>query len=115
MEKPHFFDANEMSWSPHPRFPNILTKSFETRQSYSSASITLVQVEVGGVIEQHVHEVETETVYIISGRGRLELGDEEQLLSPGKGVTIPAGIPHSLHNTEDEPVEIFAIHIPPAF
>ncbi|MDP7643629.1 MAG: cupin domain-containing protein [Anaerolineales bacterium] len=115
MDKPYFFDANEMEWRPHPRFPTILTKSFETRASYPDASVTLVQVGVTGVIETHVHEVETETAYVISGRGRLLLGDNEQILQAGTGITIPPGLPHSLHNTEDEPMELFAVHIPPVF
>ncbi len=56
MDKPHFFDTNEMEWRPHPLFPTIMTKSLETRASYPAASVTLVKVGVGGVIDTHVHE-----------------------------------------------------------
>lgn len=75
----------------------------------------MVQVGVGDVIETHVHETETETVWILSGRGRLILGNDEQIVETGMGVTIPPGLSHSLHNTEGKPIEIFAVHIPPLF
>jgi mannose-6-phosphate isomerase-like protein (cupin superfamily) len=73
----------------------------------------LVQIAVGGIIETHTHKVETETAYFYSGQGRLVVGEEEQLLQAGSGVTIPPGLPHSLHNVGQEPIELIAIHIPP--
>ena len=112
---PHFFDANAMAWRPHPRFPPVITKSLETRESHPAASVTLVQVGAGGVVDTHTHDIETETAFVITGRGRLTFGDDERMLEAGTGVTIPPGIPHSLRNTEAQPMEILAIHIPPAF
>jgi quercetin dioxygenase-like cupin family protein len=37
----------------------------------------LVRVAVGGIIPRHVHHVETETAYVVSGRGGLNLGVDE--------------------------------------
>jgi quercetin dioxygenase-like cupin family protein len=113
MSGPHFFDANAMEWAPHPRFPSILTKLLESKETYPAASVMLVQVGVGGVIDTHTHPIETETAYVLAGEGRLRLGEAEQALRAGTGITIPPGVPHSLTNTGDEPMQLYAIHIPP--
>ncbi len=113
MSAPHFFDAQGQPWTPHPTIPGILTKPLETRATYPAASVQLVQVAAGGVIGRHTHAVETETAYVLAGEGVLQWGDEERALTPGTGVTIPPGIPHSLRNTGEAPMEIYAVHIPP--
>jgi quercetin dioxygenase-like cupin family protein len=113
MDHPHYFDANAMEWTPHPRFPTILTKALETKATYPAASVMLVQVAVGGVIDTHTHPVETETAFVLSGEGLLKLGEADQVLSAGTGITIPPGISHSLHNTGDVPMQLYAVHIPP--
>lgn len=113
MEEPRLFDANAIAWATHPRFPSVRVKVLETRTTHPSASVTLVQVAVGGVIPMHVHDQETETAYVLAGRGVLTLGDDQALLERGTGVTVPPGLPHSLHNTGDAPMELIAVHIPP--
>lgn len=113
MREAHFFDANTMEWTAHPLFPEIRIKALETQETHPAASVMLVHVAVGGVIDTHVHEKETETAYVLAGRGRLTLGDDETVLEAGTGVTVPAGLPHSLHNSGDVPMELIAVHIPP--
>ena len=112
---PRLFDANGMDWRPHPSFPAILTKSLETRATHPAASVTLVQVGPGGVIETHIHQQETETAYVLAGRGRLLVDETEQLIGAGSGVTIPPGIAHSLHNAGAAPLQLLAVHTPPVF
>ena len=111
MPESHFFDANTMEWSEHPQFPNIRFKALETHETHPSARFSLVQVTVGELIDTHVHEEETEIAYVLAGRGTLTLGDNQTLLGTGMGVTIPPGLPHSLRNTGDLPMELIATHI----
>ncbi len=113
MPQPHFFDSAAMEWTPHPTIQGILTKPFETRASYPAASVQLAQVAVGGVIGLHTHAVETETAYVLSGEGVLTFDGQQHAFSAGIGATIPPGIAHSVINTGDVPLEIYAIHIPP--
>tara|TARA_B100002003_G_C13984619_1_gene476031 strand:- start:109 stop:456 length:348 start_codon:yes stop_codon:yes gene_type:complete len=115
MRAPHLFDANETKWQPHPKFPNILTKSLETRESNQYASITLVKVDIEGLIPTHVHAVEAETVWVISGRSMITVDEQEHIIKSGAGITIPSGIPHSLTNIGDKSIELLAIHMPPVF
>ena len=115
MRAPHLFDANETKWQPHPKFQNILTKSLETRESNQYASITLVKVDTEGFIPTHVHQIETETVWIMSGRSMITVGEQDYIIESGAGITIPEGIPHSLNNFWNKPIELLAIHMPPVF
>ena len=51
---------------------------------------------------QKVHE-EEEFCYVLSGHGRITVGDEYVEYGPGAFVYIPAGVPHGVSNlgTED--------------
>ena len=111
MEKPHFFDATMMEWTQHPDFPSIRMKALETRSTHPTARVSLVQIGVGAVIDTHVHEDEAETAYFLAGTGMLKAAGRETALKAGSGVTIPAGLPHSLQNTGDVPIEVIAAHI----
>jgi quercetin dioxygenase-like cupin family protein len=113
MKSPHIFHASGTEWQPHPRLRGIRIKSLENSGTFEKASVTLVQIDPGGVIEPHSHEAGYETAYVISGTGILTLPDGDIALGPGDGVTVPPQTVHSLRNTGDEPVEILAVHIPP--
>lgn len=107
------FDANTLDWTHHERFPAIQIKVLEGRATHPAASIMRVQLGVGGLIDTHLHEVETETALVLAGRAQLTYGDEQALLAAGAGVTIPPGTLHSLRNVGDVTLELIAIHTPP--
>lgn len=54
----------------------------------------------GTSTKQMVHEVE-ELAYIVSGEGKLSIGDEYAPYRAGQGVLIPAGVPHGVVNDSD--------------
>jgi mannose-6-phosphate isomerase-like protein (cupin superfamily) len=102
-----------MDWTPHPRFAHILTKVFENRASHPHASVMLVELAVAGVIPTHLHEKETETVYVLEGQGTLTHGEAQSEVGAGMGASIPPGLPHSLSNTGAGPMKLIAMHTPP--
>lgn len=106
------FDPNTTEWAAHPLFPYIQTKLFETRATHPWASVLLVQVAVGQGIDTHIHPTETETAYFIRGEGQLTHGEEQTVFKAGMAVSIPPGLPHSLRNVGDEPLEALAFHMP---
>jgi mannose-6-phosphate isomerase-like protein (cupin superfamily) len=91
----------------------VQIKSLENRDTFAEASVTLVGVAPGGVIEFHVHPREHETIFVLTGRALLLLPNEEVLLEATDGGTIPPGTRHGLKNVGEEPVQLLAIHIPP--
>ena len=113
MAQAHLFHAAEMEWQQHPTIPGIRIKSLENSRTLEKASVTLVRVDPGGVIEPHLHEHSSETAYVMSGRAVLTLPEGDVTLASGDGVTVPPRTLHSLRNEADEPVQILAVHIPP--
>ncbi len=59
-------------------------------------------IDVGGYMPKHTNEVEHEQ-YVLSGRARIAIGDEEFEVGPGDVVFIPARIPHWYKTVGDEP------------
>ena len=56
----------------------------------------------GGFMPKHTNEVEHEQ-YVLSGRARIAIGDEEFEVGPGDVVFIPARTPHWYRTLGDEP------------
>ena len=106
-------DGNALPWNEHPRFKNIDMKALLTSADNPLANISLVRVAVGSAVPRHLHANEVETVYLVSGRSELVLGDERFPFNAGSVVAIPIGLEHELHNVGDEPVELLAFFTPP--
>jgi mannose-6-phosphate isomerase-like protein (cupin superfamily) len=112
------FDLHDAAWVQHDRFPAILVKVLENRASHPGLSLMLVEVAVGGVIETHHHDMETETAVVMAGQGLLTWDDDQHetwlaWLAPGEGITVRPRTPHTLLNVGDEPLQLLAIHSPP--
>ncbi len=52
-----------------------------------------VHMEQGAVVPMHTHAHE-QTGYLVSGRCRMQIGDEVRELSPGDCWMVPGGVPH---------------------
>jgi quercetin dioxygenase-like cupin family protein len=63
--------------------------------------------------EGHVHRAEEETVYCLSGRGRLRCAEGAAELEPGVAVFIPVGLFHSTESDGPEPLELLCLFSPP--
>ncbi|MFZ2014625.1 MAG: XRE family transcriptional regulator [Nocardioides sp.] len=50
-----------------------------------------------------------EWIYVLSGRVRLILGDQDRVLDPGEIATFETQVPHWFGSTGDEPAEILSI------
>lgn len=109
----HRFDANAVVWSPHPRFPEIHIKVLQTRAANPHASLMLVELAPGGVIEPHFHPIETETVFVLQGEAVLLIDANETPLAAQAGAAIPPQTTHSLRNTGSDPLHLLAVHTPP--
>ena len=52
----------------------------------------------------------SEWIYVLSGRMRLVLGDDDSLLGPGDVASFDTEVPHWFGSTGDEPAEIISIY-----
>lgn len=61
----------------------------------------------------HVHDTQEETVYVVSGRGRLVTQEATADLEPGVAVFIPTGTFHATESDGPEPLELICLFSPP--
>lgn len=75
-------------------------------------SIARTRVEAGVTTQWHSLRDTSERYIIISGKGRMEVGNLVQDVVPGDVVIIPANIRQRIANTGDEDLIFFALCTP---
>lgn len=76
-----------------------------------SMSLGLFVMPAGAVYPQDPH-TEDEVYYIVSGAGRLRVGDEERDLKPGTTVFVEAGAERAFTSTNENLILLVAF-VPP--
>lgn len=62
----------------------------------------------------HFHRISEEVYYVITGRGRVRVGNDTMNIGAGDAIHIPVGAVHALENTSSrERMKILAISAPP--
>lgn len=75
--------------------------------------VGISEVDVGNTSNLHCHDDVEEIFYVISGHGRIRVGDEEEAIESGSCIYVPVGSPHQLINTGDETLKIVCAASPP--
>lgn len=78
---------------------------------HASPHQTVNLLRVDGPVPLHRHEHSEETIYIISGRGVLELDGATRPVGPGDLVVVPRGAPHGF-TPDDGPAVVLSIYAP---
>jgi quercetin dioxygenase-like cupin family protein len=66
------------------------------------------RIEPGGFMPMHTNTVEHEQ-YVLGGRARVRIADEEFSVEADDVVLIPAGVPHSYEAIGKEPFEFLCV------
>jgi uncharacterized cupin superfamily protein len=108
---PHLLKASDIEAMPekmkvHPINKEAVrhTKFLSDALEMKNLGIRLVRVEPGKETTQfHFHYHEEEFIYIISGKGIAQIGEQEIEIAAGDfmGFTAPS-LPHAMKNTSDE-------------
>ncbi|TDC44271.1 cupin domain-containing protein [Micromonospora sp. KC213] len=73
--------------------------------------VTEFEVAGGDLVEPHQHP-SVEFYYVLHGRGRMRVGDDERIVVPGDLVHIPSDVVHSLEPvSEHDSVRCFTFAI----
>ena len=65
-------------------------------------------------MEQHVHEDEDDSFYILDGEMTFFFGEEKALASPGTFLLVSPGTYHGFKNEGGVPERMLNFHAPPA-
>ena len=72
----------------------------------------IVQVAPRGGPPLHVHHVQEETIHVLKGEYKIQIGDEIFHCEEGGFAYLPSKVPHAFLNLTDEPGEIIVVYTP---
>ena len=67
--------------------------------SIRKQSLAEARLPAGAATTPHFHPRTEEIYYILSGTGRMQIGNESRPVSPGDAIAIPPGMRHQIKNT----------------
>jgi quercetin dioxygenase-like cupin family protein len=91
--------------TPLEMLPGVVRRTLCSGDRVTLCEFTL---EKGAVVPLHSHEHE-QTGYVVSGRGLLQIGDEERELRAGDGYLAGSNVPHAVTALEPSiAIEVFS-------
>ncbi len=66
-------------------------------------------------VSRHKHVNHTESLYVLEGTGRFELGSEILEIGAGDFIKIPMGTPHAVTVTSETPMKAISVQAPEFF
>ena len=72
----------------------------------------IVEVAPKGGPPLHVHHAQEETIHVLSGSFKIQIGDEVFRCDEGGFAYLPSGVPHAFLNLTDEPGEVIVVYTP---
>jgi quercetin dioxygenase-like cupin family protein len=87
--------------------PGVIRRVF----SGENATLAFTTLDPGHTPNPHSHPHE-QIVYILSGRARFVVGDEEAIVGPGEMLVVPPGVHHWAETVGDEPVIDLSVFSP---
>ncbi|MBU8913736.1 MAG: cupin domain-containing protein [Spirochaetales bacterium] len=111
-EVSYLVNERDVEWEPHPAgIPGVELKKLRSRDTGNhQESIAMVRVQANSVVPPHVHENEDDNLYILSGRARMRVADEDFEIGPDAQITVPAGVQHEIYDVAEDLVvyDVFA-------
>lgn len=98
----------------HPRiyrFPTHTNYLVMDRAQAAASEVFIVELAPGQAPPPHRHDEMEQVFYILSGHGRLHIGQNQQPhpLNPGDVVRIPPATLHTVHCTGSTPLTYLAV------
>ena len=72
----------------------------------------IVQVAAKGGPPLHVHHGQEETIHVLKGRYKIQIGEELYYVDEGGFAYLPSEVPHAFVNLTDEQGEIIVVYTP---
>ncbi|MEZ4651022.1 MAG: cupin domain-containing protein [Candidatus Eisenbacteria bacterium] len=81
-----------------------------------SPNLSVIQERVpsGSSEVRHLHNKAEQFFYVLRGTASLEVAGSVHVLHPNQGFHVPAGVPHTLRNEHEQPLEFLVISTPPS-
>ncbi len=96
---------------PHSRVVKHLAAPWTLGTSKLWTGLSIV--DPGYTSNPHSHDDIEEVFYVVSGSGRIKIGEEEADITPGCCIFAPAKTVHQLINTGQEILKVYSTTSPP--
>jgi mannose-6-phosphate isomerase-like protein (cupin superfamily) len=77
------------------------------------AQLVLMSLQPGEAIGMEVHPEVDQFFRFESGRGKVIIDGQEQVVQENEAVIVPAGSQHNVINSGDEPLKLYTVYSPP--
>ncbi|WP_045210910.1 cupin domain-containing protein [Desulfonatronovibrio magnus] len=102
-------------YKDHPKFAGVKIAILIKSTDSEAVSVSELQVDPGVKAPIHTHDLQIDSIYVVSGTARAYINQEWIEVSAGDYIYVPATAEHGLHNTGDEILRLFVHHSPPLF
>jgi len=89
---------------------DLLGRNFVQRTENHSVAHVLIPPDKASLL--HYHPEAEESYYILKGKARILIGDEEATVAPGEIILIPPGKSHKIFNVSEDNLEFLVICVP---
>ena len=77
--------------------------------------IILGKISKGGGAQEHVHEKNEQFMYMLEGKGKVQIDGKNIIVEPGNLIYFPKGVPHGGESfvESEKPAKFLVIYSPP--
>lgn len=98
-------------FSPPMGANDSIPKTIKSMPAFSDSLCSSFFITIEQEVKLHRHNFHSEHVYILEGKGKMQLGEEQIMVQTGDLIFIPKGKAHGLKVTEG-PVKVLSIQAP---
>jgi mannose-6-phosphate isomerase-like protein (cupin superfamily) len=82
----------------------------------ASSNLSVIQERVpsGSSEVRHLHNRAEQFFYVLNGIASLEVAGTTHVLNANEGFHVPAGVPHTLSNEHEQPLDFLVVSTPPS-
>lgn len=102
-------DFNHIEEIVNPRFKGGEKEARFKSHADENNKIMMGRLVPGASIGMHIHQSNSEIIYILEGTGRVLFDEDSEALAPGSCHYCPKGHGHSLINDGGEDLVFFAV------
>jgi quercetin dioxygenase-like cupin family protein len=113
--KAKHWPCGEAKYFEHPVFGGVRIAKLVGSSDQCGTSVSLLEIDPGTTIDEHVHAIQSDSILILEGRGEAYVNGEWKEVGVGDYVMVPPGIRHALKNTGQSVMRLHVTHCPPLY
>ncbi|MCB0761574.1 MAG: cupin domain-containing protein [Flavobacteriales bacterium] len=106
------------SWDAHAQWdlsdvlPPTEFENIHVEKLASDSLGTVFIIWVKSEVKSHLHQVHTESIYVLEGTGTMTVGDSTFTIHPGSFIFVPHETLHDVVVTSEAPLKVISIQSP---